>query len=106
MSCEVGEATEGLENELCSFSNLFCHFTYVTAHSPTLPLLHLRHSSIPNPSFASPTSQGLHLRHLASRPCSILLVLRLSFLFFSYSPLLETFEKYYGVIRLERYKVK
>ena len=43
-------------------------FTYVTAHSPTLPLLHLRHSSLCKPSFASPTSQALHLRHLASRP--------------------------------------
>ena len=46
----------------------FRHFTYVTAHSPTLPLLHLRHSSFSNPSFASPTSQALHLIHLASRP--------------------------------------
>ena len=73
-----------------------CHFTYITAHSPTLPLLHLCHSSFsklsvtsptshlilqtsrcfiyvtahsPNPSFASPTSQALHLRHLASNPC-------------------------------------
>ena len=73
----------------CSFSNLsvtspnsqlipqlFRRFIYVTAHSPTLPLLHLRHSSFSNPSFASPTSQALHLRHLASRsrleqtPCS------------------------------------
>ena len=36
--------------------NPFCPFTYVTAHSPTLPLLHLRHSSFSNP-FASPTSQ-------------------------------------------------
>ena len=44
-------------------------FTYVTAHSPTLPLLHLRHSSFSNPSFASPTSQAFHLIHLASRPC-------------------------------------
>ena len=43
-------------------------FTYVTAQSPTLPLLHLRHSSFSNPSFASPTSQALHLIHLASRP--------------------------------------
>ena len=51
-------------------------FTYVTAHSPTLPLLHLchssfsnlRHSSFSNPYFVSPTSQALHLRHLASRP--------------------------------------
>ena len=93
MSCDVGEATESLENELCcislylyiyeicSFSNLsvtsptsqliiqlFRRFTYVAAHSPTLPLLRLRHSSFSNPSFASPTSQTLHLRHLQSRP--------------------------------------
>ena len=51
----------------------FRRFTYVTAHSPTLPLLHLRHSSFSNPSFASPTSLALHLRHLASRPCPIVL---------------------------------
>ena len=57
------------------------HFTYVTTHSPTLPslyirhssfsnlpLLYLRHSSFSNPSLASPTSQALHLIHLASRP--------------------------------------
>ena len=43
-------------------------FIYVTAHSPTLPLLHLRHSSFSNPSFASPTSQAPHLIHLASCP--------------------------------------
>ena len=43
-------------------------FTYVTTHSTTLPLLHLCHSSFSNPSFASPTSQALHLIHLASRP--------------------------------------
>ena len=36
----------------------FCRFTYVTALYPTLPLLHLRHSSLSNPSFASPTSSG------------------------------------------------
>ena len=42
MSCDVGKATEGL--------------------------LHLRHSSFSNPSFASPTSQALHLIHLARRP--------------------------------------
>ena len=58
MSCDVGEVMERLENEL----------TYVTAHSPTLPLLYLRHSSFFNPSFASPTLQALHLIHLASRP--------------------------------------
>ena len=33
------------------------HFTYVTAHSPTLPPLHQRHSSFYNPSAAWPTSQ-------------------------------------------------
>ena len=87
MSCDVGKAREGLENELWrrwvtknSFSNIsvtsptsqlilqpFRRFTYVTAHSPTLPLLHLRHNSFSNPYFASPTSQALHLIHLASR---------------------------------------
>ena len=60
--------------EARSFSNLpvtsptsqlilqpFCCFTYVTAHSPILLLLHLHHSSFSNPFFASPTSQALHL---------------------------------------------
>ena len=73
----------------------FSHFTYVTANSPTLSWLYLRHSSFSNPSvalptsqlifqpfpllhlryrsfsnhsFASPTSQALHLLHPASRP--------------------------------------
>ena len=46
----------------------FHRFIYFTAHSPSLPLLHLRHSSFSNPSFASPTSQALHLIHLVSRP--------------------------------------
>ena len=81
MSCDVGEVIESLENEQSSFSNLsvtspmsqlilqpFRRSTYVTAHSPTLLLLHLRHSSFSNPSFASPTSQALHLIHLASCP--------------------------------------
>ena len=83
MSCDIGEVTERLENELCcvcvcvcvcelcSFSNLsvtsptsqlilqpFHRFTYITAHSPTLLLLQLRHSSFSNPSFASPASQA------------------------------------------------
>ena len=62
------------DGKLCSFSNLsvtsptsqlilqsFRRFTYVTAHSPTLPLLHLGHSSFSNPSFASSTSLALHL---------------------------------------------
>ena len=44
----------------------FRRLTYVTAHSPTLPLLHLRRSSFSNPSFASPVSQALHLIHLAA----------------------------------------
>ena len=35
MSCDVGKATEGLENELC--------VTYVRAHSPILLSLFLRH---------------------------------------------------------------
>ena len=52
-----------------TFSNPFHRLTYVTAHCPTLPLLRLRHSSFSNPSFASSTSQALHLIHLASRPC-------------------------------------
>ena len=81
MSCDIGE---GLVNELCSFSKLsvtsptsqlililqaFRHFTYDTAHSPTLPSLYLRHNSFSNPSFASPTRahspsfQSLHLSH-------------------------------------------
>ena len=73
MSCDVGEATESLENELC-FTYVTAHYPtlpslyYVAAHSPTLPLFHLRHSSFSNPSFASPMSQDFHLRHLASRP--------------------------------------
>ena len=88
MSCDVDSVTERLENELCynyklcSFSKLsvtsstsqlilqpFRHFTYVTVNFPTLPLLHLRDSSFYNPSFASPTTQALHLRHLESCPC-------------------------------------
>ena len=47
----------------------FSCFTYVTAHSTTLLSLHLRHSSFYSSSVASPTSQALHLRHLASHPC-------------------------------------
>ena len=91
MSCDVGKVTERLENELCSPTSQLCSFSklsvtsstsqlilqpfrrfiYVTAHSPTLPLVHLRHSSFSNPSFASTTSQALHLIHLASRPWSV-----------------------------------
>ena len=66
MSCDVGKGTERLENEQMSFSKLsvasptsqlilqpFHRFTYVTARSPTLPLLHLRDSTFSSPSFAS-----------------------------------------------------
>ena len=96
MSCDLDKAREGLENELWrrwSDWNLgewallviqaSRHFTYVTAHSPTLPSLYLSHNSFSNPSVASPTSQlilqsffrfsyvtGFHLRHLASRLCT------------------------------------
>ena len=55
----------------------FRRFTYVTDHSPTLLTLHLRLSSFSKPSIASPTSQALPLRHLASRPCHM-------YLFFSF----------------------
>ena len=85
MSCDVDKAREGLENELLilqSFHSLhlrhssfwfsklyvtsptsqlilqpFPRFIYVTTHSPTRPLLHLRHSSFSNPSLALPMSQ-------------------------------------------------
>ena len=79
MSCDVGEVTKSLDYEQNSISDLsvtsptsklilqpFRRFTYVTSHSPTFPLLHLRHSSLSNPSFASSTSQALHLIHLAA----------------------------------------
>ena len=46
MNCDVGKATERLT---------FRHFTYVTANSPSLPSLYLRHSSFSNPCVASPT---------------------------------------------------
>ena len=44
---------------LISMKNLqpFRHFTYATAHPPTLPSLYLRYGSFSNPSVASPTSQ-------------------------------------------------
>ena len=66
MSYDVGEVMEGLENEAEPYiaSHMpqlilqpFSRFTYVIAHSPNLPSLHLRHSSFYNPSVASPTSQ-------------------------------------------------
>ena len=78
MSCDVGKATEGLENELWRrwsdgkvgewaeliviviaelILQTYRHFTYVTTHSPTLASLYLRHTSFSNHSVASPTSQ-------------------------------------------------
>ena len=81
MSCDVDEVTERLENQnelwprwsdwkLREWAELsvtsptsqlilqpFRRFTYVTTHSPTLPLLHLRHISFSNPYVAWPTSQ-------------------------------------------------
>ena len=56
----------------------FRRFTYFTAHSTTPPLLYLRHSSFSKPSLVSPTSQALHLRHLANRPCISTLVTKFS----------------------------
>ena len=56
IACDVGEAKEGLGNELLILQP-FRLFTYVTAHSPTLPSLYLRHSSFSSPSVVSPTSQ-------------------------------------------------
>ena len=35
----------------------FRHFTYITAHFPTLPSLYIHHSSFSNPSVSSPSSQ-------------------------------------------------
>ena len=68
MSCDVGEVTDSLENELCYISlylwallilQAFSHFTCITAHSdsPSFQSLHLRHSSFYNPSLALSTSQ-------------------------------------------------
>ena len=54
----TGDVMERLENELAEFIlQPFRHFTYDTAHSQTLPSLHLHHSSFSNPSVTSPTSQ-------------------------------------------------
>ena len=47
----------GIESGTLLILQSFRHFTYVTTHSPTLPLLYLRHSSFSNPSVASHTSQ-------------------------------------------------
>ena len=44
-------------SQLILILQAFRHFTYVTAHSPTLSTLYLRHKSLSNPSITSPTSQ-------------------------------------------------
>ena len=53
-ACDVGEAKEGLEKELW---RRWSNGRVVTAHSSTLPSLHLYHSSFSNPFVALPTSQ-------------------------------------------------
>ena len=96
--------------EKSSFSNLFVtsptsqlilqplrRFTYITSHSPTLPLLHLRHSSFSNTSFASPTSEALHLRHLASRPCLVWYLVALGHSFYKQSYCTSIVSQYYVV---------
>ena len=66
MSCDVGKATEGLENELWrrwsdvkigEWTLLYISISMSSAHSPTFPSLHLRRNSFSNPSVALPTSQ-------------------------------------------------
>ena len=59
--CDVGKATDGWEEELCSDGKVgvwaLLWLTMSSAHSPTFPSLHLRHNSFSNPSVALPTSQ-------------------------------------------------
>ena len=86
MSCDVSEATEvvggggGSAHSATLPSLHLCHSSFSSLFNPsvasstsqliiqTLPPLHLRHSSFSNPSVASPTSHTLHLRHLVCRP--------------------------------------
>ena len=53
MNCDVGEATEGLGNELWRRWNN----GKLGEWAPTFPSLHLRHNSFSNPSVALPMSQ-------------------------------------------------
>ena len=66
MSCDVGEAKEGLENELWhrwsdgkvgEWALLYISISMSSAHSPSFQSFHLRHSSFSNPSLALSTSQ-------------------------------------------------
>ena len=59
----------GTSNYVTDHSPTLLPLYLATAHSKTLPPLHLRYRSFYNPSVASPTSQALHVLHLASRPC-------------------------------------
>ena len=99
MSFDVGKATGwrmSCDGKVGEWAELIDIEIYSRAHSPTFPSLHQRHSSFctppvalptsqlilqpfrcftnvtaysPTPSFASPASQALQFRHLASRPC-------------------------------------
>ena len=53
---QEAESTPGEAMNSAHFQT-FRHFTYVTANSPNLTSLYLRHSSFSNPSVASPTSR-------------------------------------------------
>ena len=66
MSCDIGEAMKGLENELWQrwsdgrvgeWAPLYICISMSSAHSTNFPSLHLRRSSFSNPSVALPTSQ-------------------------------------------------
>ena len=69
MSCNVGKATERLENEVLLILQPFRRFTYITSHSTALLSLYLRHSSFFNPlrrftyvTAHSLTFPSLHIR--------------------------------------------
>ena len=64
MSCHVGEATDGCCQPIRASHKSaqlilqpLRRFTYVTSHPPTLPSLHLCHSSSSNSTVVSPTPQ-------------------------------------------------
>ena len=54
-SCDIGEAMLILQS--------FCHFTYITAHSTALPLLHQYHRHFTYITAHSPTLPSLYLCH-------------------------------------------
>ena len=67
MSCDEGEVTESLENEL-----------YVTTHSATLPLLHLPSQLILQPFFCLSYITGFSLTSPGEPPMAVLLNLTLT----------------------------